>query len=125
MASINLLPEKEFEITTNNGDVIKGQFGTWALKRFCDVHKLSLREVGERFQNPSISDAVDYIVYAIERSARKAKLPVTITDFEVCDIIDQMGGMQSDDFSKLFNHSGDEQAADEEKKTEKLTEPVS
>ena len=115
MASINLLPEKKFELTTNEGAVIPGQFGTWALKRFCDKKKLTLREVGERFQDPSIDDAIEYILCSIECTARETDKPMPMNDITLCKYIDQLGGMQSADFSRLFNHSGDETT--EEKKT--------
>lgn len=116
---INLLPRKEFEITLLDGTVIKGQFGTWALKRYCDKQKLSLSEAGAKLTNPSINDITDYILAAVEYSARKASTPFSYTDVHACDWIDEMGGLSSELFIKLFNHSGDEvKEGDEEKKTE-------
>ena len=117
MATINLLPRKEFEITFDDGIVITGQFGTWALKRYCDKQKLSLSEAGVKLSNPSISDISEYLLAAVEYSARKKGEPFSYTDVHVCDWIDQLGGLSSEGFSKIFNHSADEAAGDEEKKT--------
>jgi hypothetical protein len=118
MATINLLPRKEFEITLDDGSVITGQFGTWALKRYCDKQKLSLSEAGAKLSNPSINDISEYLLAAVEYLARKKGEPFSYTDVHVCDWIDQLGGLSSEGFSKIFNHSADDvSAADEEKKT--------
>lgn len=117
MATINLLLRKEFEITLEDETIIKGQFGTWALKRFCDKQKYSIKQAGEKLGDPSMSDVVEYILCAVEHSARKTNSPFSYTDVHACDWIDQLGGWQSDVFVKLFNHSADETQADGEKKT--------
>lgn len=113
-ATINLLPRKEFEIVLEN-ETIKGQFGTWALKRFCDKKNLSLKEAGEKLSDPGMSDVVDYILAAIEYSARKINAPFSYTDVHVCGWIDELGGIQDEKFVSLFNHSAGE--TKEEKKT--------
>lgn len=116
MATINLLPRKVFEITLEDGTVITGQYGTWALKRFCDKGAFTLKQAGERLSDPGLGDVVDYLLCAVEYWSRKEKQGFALTDVDVCGWIDEMGGIQSDIFVKLFNHSADE--ATEEKKTE-------
>lgn len=123
MATINLLPRKEFTITLDSGTVIKGQYGTWALKRYCDKNKLTLKQVGERLSDPSLNDAIDYVLCAIEYSARKEGTPFSMTDVQLCDYIDELGGWQGEEFNKIFAHSADEDKGDDsdsgdEKKTE-------
>ena len=121
MIKLDLLPRKEFEITLEDGTIIKGQFGTWALKRFCTRRNYSLNEAGVKLSDPGMDDIVDYILSAVEYAARKENAPFSYTDLHVCEWIDEMGGMQSQDFANLFRHSADEvQASDatEEKKTE-------
>lgn len=116
---LNLLPRKEFEITLEDSTVIKGQFGTWALKRFCDKKGYSLKEAGEHLGNPSMGDIVEFLLSAVEYSARKTASPFSFTDVHCCEWIDQMGGMQSETFTKLFNHASDQQLIEsDEKKTE-------
>lgn len=119
MASLNLLPRKEFEITLDDGAIIKGQFGTWALKRFCDKQGYTLNQAGIKLGDPSMSDIVEYILCAIEYCCRKVPKEFTYNDVNACSWIDELGGMQSQNFINLFKHSGDEAPAgtDEEKKT--------
>lgn len=119
MAKVNLLPRKEFEIILDNGEIIKGQFGTWALKRFCDKRKYSLKEAGEKLGDPSIDDISEYLLCAVEYSARKEKRDFDFTDLDVCGWIDELGGMNSADFISIFNHSAAEET---EKKTEVTAE---
>ena len=120
MAELTLLPRKEFEILTNEGEKIKGQFGTWALKRFCDKQKYSIKQAGDKLGDPSLGDVIEYLLSAIEHSARKTGTQFSYTDVQICDWIDQLGGWQGGTFVKLFNHSADEspEVDDGEKKTE-------
>lgn len=122
MATINLLPRKEFELTLSDGTIVKGQFGTWALKRFCQRRGYSLNEAGVKLSDPGMDDIVDYILSAVEYSARKTGAAFSYTDIHICDWIDEMGGMQSDMFADLFRHSGDEVEATEDAELEKKTE---
>ena len=123
-AKIDLLPCKEFEITLNDGTVIKGQFGTWCLKRFCDRQKVTLSQFAAmKADDYSFSHIVDMILSAVEHTARKLKQPFGYTDIDACDWIDQMGGAMSPLLVTLFNHQVSEidfPAAPEdlEKKTE-------
>jgi hypothetical protein len=117
-ATLNLLPRKEFEITLKDGSIIKGQFGTWALKRFCDKLKYSIKQAGDHLGDPAMADVVEYILCAVEHTARKTKQPFEFTDVDACDWIDQLGGWQGETFVKLFNHSAGEDTG------EKKTEPV-
>lgn len=116
MAIINLLPRKEFEITISDGTVIRGQYGTWALKRFCDKFGFSLKQAGGHLQDPSLDEVVQYVLAAVEYPCAKKGEKCAYNDVDACDWIDQLGGIQSADFVKLFSHSADED------KTEKKTE---
>ena len=117
MASINLLPRKEFEITLDDGTLVKGQFGTWALKRFCDKNKVGLNEAGAALQ--TLGGIIEYILCAVEYSARLSSQPFSYTDIHGCQWADQLGGIDSEAFTSLIKHSQDENAgAGEEKKTD-------
>jgi hypothetical protein len=118
MAEIKLYPRKEFEIILEDGTVIKGQFGTWALKRFCDKQGLTLQSAAERLGNPGIGDIIEYILSAVEYACRKVPKEFPYNDVDCCSWIDELGGIQSENFVKLFKHSGDEAPATEEKKTD-------
>lgn len=122
-ASINLLPRKEFEITLIDGTIIKGQFGTWSLQRFCDKRdKLSLGQL--QLLKPddyTIGDMVDMILCAVEYKARKENAPFSFTDVHCCSWIDELGGFSAQPVTDLFNHQSSDveiKGADGEKKTE-------
>lgn len=123
-AKIDLLPCKEFEITLNDGTVIKGQFGTWCIKRFCDKHNLTLSQfVNIKPEDYSFAHITDMILIAVEHSTRKAKQPFGYTDVDACGWIDQLGGLMGTSLMDLFNHQVSElelppaPEANDEKKT--------
>ncbi len=118
MAIINLLPRKEFEITLSDGTVIRGQYGTWALKRFCDKFGYSLKDAGTHLHDPSLDEVVQYVLAAVEYPFAKKGDKCPYNDVDACDWIDQVGGIQSPEFAKLFGHSADDSGAEEQKKTE-------
>lgn len=116
---IELKPRKEFVIKLEDGKAIPGKFGTWALKTFCMKKGYSLSQLGEALsKNLSIDDMVQFILSAVEQSFRelKSKESFPYTDIDACSWIDEMGGISSEEMTKLFNH-----AADEQKKTEEAT----
>jgi len=120
MAKLDLQPRKEFSITLDDGTVIKGQFGTWALKRYCDLQGYTLAQAGEHLGNPEISDITTYLLAAVEYTARKAAAPFSYNDVHCCSWIDELGGPGSEDLKRLFQHSADENKVkdDGEKKTD-------
>lgn len=103
---INLLPRKKFEITLEDGTIIRGQSGTWCLKRFCDRSKCTLDEFEERFKAPSIDDVCNLLLCAVEQSAREQGLPFSFTDVHACIWIDELGGLSSDLLMQVFKHMG-------------------
>jgi hypothetical protein len=116
MASIELLPRKEFIIKLDSGEEIKGKFGTWALKRFCLTKNYTLQQLTEALTTKlTIDDAINFILSAVESSFRelKNKESFPYNDIDVCAWIDEMGGFASEDLNKLFLH-----ASDEEKKSQ-------
>ena len=131
MATLNLLPRKTFEIILDDGTVIKGQFGTWALRRFCDKMKYSLAESDDHLMpyteatpngKMGVGDVIEYILSAVENSARKEGKPFSYTDVHCGDWIDQLGGITvGGDAIKLLLHSNSEltpaTTTDQEKKT--------
>lgn len=114
-ATLNLLPRKCFEITLEDGSIIKGKFGTWALRRFCDKKNLTLEQAGEKLRD--LTGFADYLLYSVEGEMRKSGEACPYTDIQCCDWIDQLGGISSELFIKLISHTNDE-TTNEEKKTE-------
>lgn len=109
MIKINLLPRKEFEIILDD-KTVKGKYGTWSGKRFCDIKGLTLPELFEYLKRgSSFDDVCLQILCAVEYSCRKDGKPFSYTDIDVCEWIDEMGGIVSEDFKKLCLHASDEQ----------------
>lgn len=108
---IELKPRKEFVITLESGEAISGKFGTWALKRFCMKKSLTLSQLSIALNDFAIDDAVEFILSAVEQSFRelKTKEAFPYSDIDVCSWIDELGGISSEEVTKLFNHAGDEQ----------------
>ena len=113
---IDLKPRKEFVINLPDGKAIPGKFGTWSLKRFCSKKNYSLSQLGEALtKNLSIDDMVEFILCAVEQSFRelKTKESFPFSDVDVCGWVDEMGGIGSEEVTKLFNHAADEKKTEE------------
>ena len=117
MAKLELLPRKEFEITLESGEIIRGKYSNWALKRFCDKKGLSLAQLQDRLnaENVTLDDVVQTVLCAVEHKQRESGQPFKYSDFDVCNWIEEMGGFDSEDFARLQRHAGPEV---EEKKSQ-------
>lgn len=119
MAKIELLPRKSFEISLEDGTKIQGQYGTWALSRFCDKLGLTLEELTKKLSKGStISDLINLILCSVEYSCRKEKKSFSYNDLDVAGWIDEFGGVASEELAKLWNHFTDEGGTDDEKKSQ-------
>ncbi len=119
---LNLLPRKEFEITLEDGKVIKGKFGTWALRRLTEKRKVSLADSGAILN--TLPGILDFILAAVEYVSRKNNEGFGYTDIDVSDWMDEIGGIDGTEFGKLISHmNSDTKETEEEKKTEVATGP--
>lgn len=128
MADINLLPRKEFEIVLNDGTIIPGKYCTWAMKRFGDKKGYSLKQLEEitSADKMSFDDACTILLCSIEYMSRKNGKPFSWTDVNLCDWIDELGGLMSEKVMRLFAHAQDEyNESKEEKKSEEATGLIS
>lgn len=120
--SLNLLPRKEFEITLNSGDTIKGKYGTWAAKRFCDKQNLSIVQFIEKFgevSKLSFNDIVLLILCSVEYAWRKENRGAFVySDVDACEWVEELGGFGSEAYNRLFAHFSSDVESTEEKKTE-------
>lgn len=124
MATLKLLPRKEFEITLDSVNdtapvVIKGKYGTWALKRMCNKRGYVTLQAFRDAVSESISldDILEIVLCAVEQKAREDNAAFSWTDVHAGMWIDEIGGTNSENFASLFNHFKDER---EEKKTDDL-----
>lgn len=121
MASIVLLPRKSFEIVLDDKSVVRGQYSLWSVKRYCDLKKLSLAQLEEQLsvENIALDDIVLLILTAVEYIARKEKKGFAYSDVDVCDWIEQLGGITSENYQNLIGHARSEDTSEpsEEKKS--------
>ncbi len=111
MASLNLLPRKSFEILLDDGSVVRGQYSLWSVKRYCDLKKLSLAQLEDQLsiENIALDDIVKLILCAVEYSTRKEQKGFAFTDIDVCDWIEQLGGITSENYHALIGHAKSEE----------------
>ena len=104
---LNLLPRKEFEITIEDGTVIKGQYSLWSIKRFCDLKGLSLSKLGDAMSldNLSFDDLCSILLCAVEYKCRKTGEPFRFTDVDACEWIEWLGGIEGEDYIRLSSHA--------------------
>lgn len=134
MVTINLLPRKEFEITLESGEIIAGKFGTWAVKRFCDQRKYTLKQMQDVFSNQAygIADLAEFLLAAVEYKMRREGKKFEYSEMNACEWIDELGGAEGADLMKLFGHAADDAQESGEKKSslngekssESITAPV-
>lgn len=121
MIEVNLLPRKEFEIILD-GEVIPGKFGTWSAKRFSDKKGFSLSQLVDYYKNDDVSfdDVTLNILCAVEYGCRKKSIPFHWTDVDVCEWIDEMGGMLSEKWKSLVGHAYDKEDKPQKKTKKQL-----
>ena len=87
-----------FELKTNN-NTIPLKWGTWAMKRFCELEDKNLMQLIEVLSGGIYDlDTIVHIVQAAAESGYKSlKKPIDFTEFEVCEWIDEVGGLSAKD----------------------------
>lgn len=118
MATLNLLPRKKFELITDSG-TISGQFGTWALFRFCKKQGIGLEGMYDALAGLDVNSVVDFVLCAVEQSARENGETFNLTDVQLLKAVDELEGAST--LVAIFNHYG----ADEEKKSQSPEAPPS
>lgn len=87
-----------FELKTNN-NTIHLKWGTWAMKRFCELEGKNLMELINVLSGGIYDlDTIVHIVQAAAESGYKSlKKPIDFGEFEVCEWIDEVGGLSAKD----------------------------
>lgn len=92
-----------FELTLSDGKKIPMRFCTWSLKRFCQLQKIGPSDIGEALSGDASLDAiVNLIKSAAEYPLYKEGITPNFTDFEVCEWIDDMGGIGGKKFQDIM-----------------------
>ena len=92
-----------FELSLSDGTKIPMRFCTWSLKRFCQLQGIGPSEIGGALSGSSQLDAMtNLILAAAEYPLYKEGKAPNITELEVCDWIDDIGGIASDKFQNII-----------------------
>ena len=98
----------QFELTLSDGKKVSLRFCTWSLKRFCQLQKIGPSDIGEALSGETSLDAiVNLLRAAAEYPLYKEGITPTFTEMEVCDWIDDMGGMSGKQFQDVMASLGE------------------
>lgn len=112
----------EFELTLSEGKKIPLRFCTWSLKRFCQLQGIGPSEIGEALSGQTSLDAiVNLLRAAAEYPLYKEGITPSFTEMEVCDWIDDMGGMSGKQFQDVMAALSDSMNSGLDDKTTKPT----
>ena len=93
----------QFELTLSDGKKIPMRFCTWSLKRFCQLQGIGPSEIGEALSGQTSLDAIiNLLKAAAEYPLYSQGITPNFTDIEVCDWVDDMGGMASKRFQDVM-----------------------
>ena len=93
----------QFELTLSDGKKIPMRFCTWSLKRFCQLQGIGPSDIGEALSGQSSLDAIiNLLKAAAEYPLYSQGITPSFTDIEVCDWVDDMGGMASKRFQDVM-----------------------
>ena len=110
----------QFELTLSDGEVIPMRFCTWSLKRFCQLQSIGPSEIGTALSGTDTLDAiVNLIRSAAEYPLYKNGITPDFTDIDICDWIDDMGGIGSNKFQAMLNTLSDSMNSGLEEKSAK------
>lgn len=93
-----------YELNLTSGKVIPLRFCTWSLKRFCKLQGIGPSEIGDALSGNEALDAiVNLLKSAAEYEYVSKGISGTITEVEVCDWIDDMGGIGGPKFADVMS----------------------
>ena len=93
----------QFELTLSDGKKIPMRFCTWSLKRFCQLQGIGPSDIGEALSGQTSLDAIiNLLKAAAEYPLYSQGITPTFTEIEVCDWVDDMGGMGSKKFQEVM-----------------------
>jgi hypothetical protein len=85
-----------FELRLNN-NTIPLQWGTWAMKRFCELEDKTLMELISVLSSGSfeLKTIINIVLASAESGYKTNKKPIDFDEFDVCNWIDEAGGLSS------------------------------
>lgn len=93
----------QFELTLSDGKKIPMRFCTWSLKRFCQLQGIGPSDIGEALSGQSSLDAIiNLLKAAAEYPLYSQGITPSFSELEVCDWVDDMGGMGGTKFQEVM-----------------------
>ena len=88
-----------FELRLNNNKTIPLKWGTWAMKRFCELENKSLLDLINILSSGAfeLGTIVHIIQASAESGCKTLNQPIEFNDVIVCDWIDEVGGLSAKD----------------------------
>lgn len=121
MAKLNILPRKKFEIVLENGQVIQGQFGTYALA----LHETGLKNKKDVAES-ALYGAANILLCAVEQAYRnEGNKNFVYEAYDAFNWIDELGGADGEDCKALFDHILEKKSDTITPKTPTLTSTTS
>ena len=112
----------QHQLTLSNGEVIPLRFCTWSLKRFCKLQGIGPAEIGEALSGSDSLDAIaNLLLAAAEYPLYSQGITPSFTELNVCDWIDDMGGIGSKKFQDVMTALSESMNSGIE---EKITKPT-
>lgn len=97
-----------YELTLSDGKKIPMRFCTWSLKRFCQLQGIGPAEIGDAMTgNESLEAITNLLRAAAEYPLYKDGITPSFTDMDVCDWVDDMGGISGKKFQDVMNALAD------------------
>ncbi len=92
-----------FELSLSDGTMIPMRFCTWSLKRFCQLQGIGPSDISEALSgNQSLEAITNLLKSAAEYPLYSQGITPSFTDIEICDWIDDMGGLGSKKFQDVM-----------------------
>ena len=93
----------QFNLSLSDGKVIPLRFCTWSLKRFCQLQGIGPTEIGTALSGETALDAIVNLVRsAAEYPFYKEGRTPDFKEIDVCDWIDDMGGIAGAQFQQIM-----------------------
>ncbi len=107
-----------YELKLSDGTSIPLRFCTWSLKRFCQLQGIGPSDIGEALSGTQTLDAIiNLLRSAAEYPLYKEGITPKFTDIEVCDWVDDLGGLGSEKFQDIMKSLSESMNSGLEEKT--------
>lgn len=92
-----------YELSLSDGTKIPMRFCTWSLKRFCQLQGIGPSDIGDALSGSDSLDAITNLLKAAaEYPLYKDGITPSFTDLDICDWIDDMGGIGGIKFQEVM-----------------------